>query len=67
MIEDFNNIYNWNLNSSLYKSVLDKKYTLDDEEIKKQFLKLQEIEKKEQKKKDTKKRKLTRIRSFFRR
>ena len=67
LIEDFNRVYHWNLNSSLYQSVLNKKYTLEDEEIKKKLVKLQELEKKEQKKKEPKKRKLARIRSFFRR
>ena len=67
MIEDFNRVYHWNLNNSLYQNALNKKYTLEDEEIRKKLIKLQDIEKKEQKKKDTKKHKLARIRSFFRR
>ena len=67
MIEDFNRVYHWNLNNSLYQNALNKKYTLEDEEIRKKLIKLQEIEKKEQKKKEPKKRKLARIRSFFRR
>ena len=67
LIEDFNRVYHWNLNSSFYQSVFNKKYTLEDEEIKRKLVKLQELEKKEQKKKEPKKRKLARIRSFFRR
>ena len=63
MIEDFNRVYHWNLNNSLYQNALNKKYTLEDEEIRK---KIEQIN--SQKKTDeigTKKRKLTRIRSFF--
>lgn len=67
LIEDFNRVYHWNLNSSFYQSVFNKKYTLEDEDIKRKLVKLQELEKKEQKKKEPKKRKLARIRSFFRR
>lgn len=67
LIEDFNRVYHWNLNSSLYQNALNKKYTLENDEIRKKLIKLQDIEKKEQKKKDTKKHKLARIRSFFRR
>lgn len=63
MMEEFNQQYNLELNPDIYKSVIFRKYTLEDEEIQK---KIEQIN--SQKKTDeigTKKRKLTRIRSFF--
>ena len=59
----FNQQYHLELNPDIYKSVIFRKYTLEDEEIRK---KIEQIN--SQKKTDeigTKKRKLTRIRSFF--
>lgn len=63
MMEEFNQQYHLELNPDIYKSVIFRKYTLEDEEIRK---KIEQIN--SQKKTDeigTKKRKLTRIRSFF--
>lgn len=63
MMEEFNQQYHLELNPDIYKSVIFRKYTLEDEEIRK---KIEQINSK--KKTDeigTKKRKLTRIRSFF--
>ena len=63
MMEEFRQQYHLELNPDIYKSVIFRKYTLEDEEIRK---KIEQIN--SQKKTDeigTKKRKLTRIRSFF--
>lgn len=63
MMKEFNQQYHLELNPDIYKSVIFRKYTLEDEEIRK---KIEQIN--SQKKTDeigTKKRKLTRIRSFF--
>lgn len=65
LMKDFNRFYGLDLDSSIYDSVLNRKYSLEDEEIRNELREKEELRRK-QKKKEPKVRKLARVRSFFR-
>lgn len=65
LMEDFNKFYGLDLDSSIYDSVLNRRYSLDDEEIRNELREKEELRRQE-KKTEPKRRKLARVRSFFR-
>ena len=64
MIEEFNSYYGWNLNTSIYESIINMDYSLDNPEIVKLLEKRKSMSNKEVKKK---KNKLPKIKRLFRR
>lgn len=65
LIEDFNKVYQLNLNTSSYQLVINRKYTPENEDIRDALLALKKDEEREKKEK-TKRHQLARVRSFFR-
>ncbi len=64
LFNDFNPVYGWNLSNTVYKPVLEKNYSLENQEILEAIHRRERMQKK---KNHCKQKTLTRIRSFFHR